>query len=100
MEFLGSLPQPPIKTKFAGLFERLLRDGEIRNEELFRRLTVPGDPPVWEWKVHLGPGYRLFGIQHPSGDWYATHGRAKPKPSQVRTEADRARRIYKERRSA
>jgi len=93
--FMASLPAKA-RLDFEKIMSRLAEFGRITNTEMFRRLQAPGQPTVWEMKSHEGRGYRLFCIQERS-DWWATHGRKKPKPKQVLDEVKRAREIFAER---
>jgi putative component of toxin-antitoxin plasmid stabilization module len=68
----------------------------ILGEERVRKLMVPssrGQPEVWEFKAHDGPGWRLYAIRW-RGDWVVTHGRKKPPDRRVAAEAAKARMLY------
>jgi len=94
-EFYDGLPLRA-RLDFKKIMSRLTEFGRIANKEMFRRLEVTGHPTVWEMKSHEGPGYRIFCIQD-GLDWWATHGRKKPKDKQVSNEVSRAREIFAER---
>jgi putative component of toxin-antitoxin plasmid stabilization module len=85
----------PLKARldFEKIMSRLTEFGRISNTEFFRRIAAPGQPTVWEMKSHDGPGYRLFCIQDRM-DWWATHGRKKPKDKQILNEVNKAREIF------
>ncbi len=93
-EFLDAL-EPRLQNRFKALIDRLLEQGKITNQELFRRLQVPGTPAVWEFKVHVGKGWRLYSIQT-GQDWLATHGGPKVPNKQVAAQAERARMIFEQ----
>jgi hypothetical protein len=96
LEFLCALGDRP-RAQLTVLLERMASDGRILGEERFRKLRVEGQPEVWEFKAHDGPGWRLYAIAA-GRDWYATHGGKKPHRQQrVRAEARRARAIFRER---
>ena len=94
-EFYDRLPLRA-RLDFDKIMSRLTEFGRITNQERFRRLEAPGQPTVWEMKSHEGPGYRIFCIQDRL-DWWATHGRKKPKDRQISNEVNRAREIFAER---
>ncbi len=90
IEFLQRL-QPRFASRYQRYLE-YLRDGvPIKSPENFRPLSPPGsDPKVFEIKVDK---YRLYVVRH-SVSWYATHGRDKPKDSQVPREVSKALEIF------
>jgi hypothetical protein len=95
LEFLDALTRRP-RAQFRVLLERMAEDGRILGEERFRKLMVPsphGQPEVWEFKAHDGPGWRLYAIPR-RGDWIVTHGRRKPADRRVAAEAAKARMLY------
>jgi hypothetical protein len=97
LEFLGSLQLQP-RQPFKALAIRLCAHGTLMNEDHFRRLVLSGGPPVYEFKVHVGPGWRLYVVQG-GPCWYVTHGRRKPSDRKVRAEADKAREYFARRRA-
>jgi putative component of toxin-antitoxin plasmid stabilization module len=94
-EFYDALP-PKARVDFKKIMSRLTEFGRITNKEMFRSLDVPGQPKVWEMKSHEGPGYRIFCIRD-GLDWWATHGRKKPKDKQIPNEVSKAREVFAER---
>jgi putative component of toxin-antitoxin plasmid stabilization module len=103
LEFLDELGPRP-RAQFRALLERMADEGKILGEERFRKLegrTPQGQPEVWEFKAHDGPGWRLYAVRF-QGNWLVTHGGRKPRDRRVAAEAARARRIcaiYEGRRS-
>ncbi|KHL19589.1 UNVERIFIED_CONTAM: hypothetical protein LK11_00825 [Mumia flava] len=93
-EFLARLDKQA-KGQFRAAFQRLVTTGTLKSPERYRRLEVPGKPPVFEIKAPAGPGWRLYVIRE--GDiWIATHGAKKPSDRKVAREADRARTMHRE----
>ena len=89
-EFIQSLDR-----RFQARYQRYLeylRDGvSIKTPENFRRLSPHGaEPIVFEIKVDK---YRLYIVRFQM-NWYATHGRAKPKDNQVPREIQKALEIF------
>lgn len=94
LEFLDKLGPRP-RAQFRALLERMAEEGRILGEERFRKLegrTLQGQPEVWEFKAHDGPGWRLYAVRS-RGNWLVTHGCRKPRDRRVATEIVRARRI-------
>lgn len=87
--FLAGLGERP-QAQFKAALERLTQVGWLRSPDVMRDLEVPGEPKIWEIKVHYGPGYRLYVVRRQT-DWIATHGGTKPKNKRVAAEAKRAR---------
>ncbi|MHA3685080.1 hypothetical protein ACXR2W_12590 [Leucobacter sp. HY1908] len=84
-----------LQLRFRVRYERYLeylRDGiPIKSPENFRRLSSAGeDPTVYEIKVDK---YRLYVVRY-QACWYVTHGRVKPKDSQVPREVRKALDIF------
>ncbi|MBP1326327.1 hypothetical protein JOF28_001559 [Leucobacter exalbidus] len=90
IDFIQGL-QIRYRARYAKYLE-YLRDGTpIKTPENFRRLSSAGDEAiVYEIKVDK---YRLYLIRYQLC-WYATHGREKPKDSQVPREIRKAQDIF------
>ncbi len=92
-QFLSDLPARA-KTQFKARFERYCQVGFLRNPDEMRRLQADSDRPhVHEIKVFDGPGYRLFGVVD-GKVFVATHGVKKPKESDLKKHAKKAREEY------
>lgn len=89
-DFIQSLDKR-FQARYKRYLERL-RDGDpIQSPEHIRRLSHDGtEPLVYELKVDK---YRLYVVRF-RGRWYATHGRAKPKDSQVAKETKKALELF------
>lgn len=81
--------------QFKAALDRLADVGFLRTTERMRKINDSGDPPVFEVKVHVGPGYRLYCIQR-NRRYYATHGGPKVSRRQLMNEVKRAREIFEE----
>lgn len=93
-EFLVAL-SAPAQAKIRSLMERLCMVGHINNIEQFRKLRLTGQPAVWEFKLDLDQGYRMYSIAGPGrSEWSATHGGSKPGARRVEAEGRRARRLF------
>ncbi|WP_022889495.1 hypothetical protein [Agromyces italicus] len=78
------------QARFKRYFERL-RDGHaMQSPQHIRRLNDGSEPVVHELKADK---YRLYLIRV-GPRWFVTHGREKPKDSQVAREAQKARVIF------
>jgi len=75
--------------------DRLAETGHQKTPENFRKVSVDGQPVVYEVK-HTGHNLRLFVIKG-HHRYYATHGATKPKKNQLPREVQRARDLYEER---
>lgn len=75
--------------------DRLAETGNQKTPENFRKVSVDGQPVVYEVK-HTGQNLRLFVIKG-HHVYYATHGTLKPKKNQLPREVQRARDLYEER---
>ena len=65
LDFLEALDPRP-RAQFRALLERLAEEGRILGEDRFRKQAAPGpqgQPEVWEFKAHDGPGWRLYAIR-------------------------------------
>lgn len=96
-EFLAPL-DVKVKARFAAMLKKLDAGERLKNPEHFRQIrgvedTTGHGAAVFELKVSLGPGYRLYVVRY-VGKWYVTHGRKKPKDRQVIAEARRALAIF------
>lgn len=89
IEFLQQL-QSRFRARYQRYLEYLREGIPIKSPENFRRLSPGGDPTVFEIKVDK---YRLYVVRN-NVSWYATHGRIKPKDSQVPREIDKALAIF------
>lgn len=79
------------QARFRRYFERLAAGLPVQSPPHIRRLSPSGtDPVVYELKTDK---YRLYVIRSKQR-WYVTHGREKPKNSQVPAEVDKALAIY------
>lgn len=65
------------RAKFEAVIRMLAEKGRVTNDQKFRLLTHRDRPPVWEIKVHEGPGHRFYCIQE-GNCWLITHGGPKP----------------------
>jgi putative component of toxin-antitoxin plasmid stabilization module len=90
------------RVAFEALFRRIGDHGMIRNDEKFRpnigsvtcaQLRPVEKFPVAEFKIGIGPGYRVFAVLE-GRTFVLSHGCRKPKPKQLPNEVDRAGRIY------
>jgi hypothetical protein len=90
------------RNRFLVLFRQMGDHGKITNDQRFRpalaekHCTERGSIArfnVGEFKVGLGPGYRIFAVAEGRA-WVLTHGETKPKPKQLKTEIERAGRYY------
>jgi hypothetical protein len=93
--FLAALPERAY-AQFRVRFERYCTVGFLRSPDHWRKLQVDKkQPDVWEMKVHVGPGYRLFGIVE-GNTFVATHGSEKPKKNGLGRHVKRAREDYQQ----
>jgi putative component of toxin-antitoxin plasmid stabilization module len=90
------------KDRFDGIFDRLCEHGIFRNDEKFHpdvgeiKCLHRGTSKAFtvsEFKVHTGPGYRIFAVRE-RDTYVLSHGCNKPKKKQFKFEIDRAGRIY------
>lgn len=95
-DFLGGLKAKEAAS-FKALFKQLGDQGTIPNSE--RVLKIQTSDDVWEFKVHIGSGWRMWGKYGPQG-MFVTHGAKKPKPNKLTQQTRLAETIYNERRSA
>jgi putative component of toxin-antitoxin plasmid stabilization module len=79
---------------FKALFKQLGDMGTITNKE--RLLQIQTSDHVWEFKVHTGKGWRMWGKYGTRG-MYVTHGARKPKDNKLKRETDLAQIIYEDR---
>lgn len=90
IDFIQAL-QSRYRARFQRYLEYLRDEIPIKSPENFRRLSPTGDEPiVYEIKVDK---YRLYVVRYQLC-WYATHGREKPKDSQVTREIRKALDIF------
>lgn len=90
IKFLHGL-QPRFLARYQRYLEYLRDSIPIKTPENFRRLSPPdSDPTVFEIKVDK---YRLYVVRN-NVSWFATHGREKPKDSQVSRETTKALNIF------
>lgn len=75
--------------------DRLAETGDQKTPENFRKVSLDGQPVVYEVK-HTGHNLRLFVIKG-HHMYYATHGTIKPKKKTLPREVQRARDLYEER---
>lgn len=81
------------RARFQALMNMKAKTGVLRVPDNYRQLQDKGTPKVCEFKVHLGPGYRLYAV--PVGKHiYVTHGGKKPKDRLVGAEIEKARRAF------
>ena len=92
-QFINSL-RKQARIEFQNRLHRFAKIGKLKTPEAFRKLKGNGQPPVYEIKIHDGPGYRFYLIQHGDKYWHVTHGCKKPKDNKVSAEIEKARRIY------
>ncbi|MFL0158588.1 hypothetical protein [Mycobacteroides chelonae] len=92
-QFLSALPDRA-KAQFKARFERYCQVGHLRSPDEWRRLQADDERPlVYELKISHGPGYRLFGIVE-GRVFVATHGVKKPKESDLKRHAKKAREVF------
>lgn len=92
-KFLGCLRRQA-REELHNKLRTLASTGKLRTPESFRCLRDKKHPPVYEIKVHDGPGHRLYLIHTEGNYWRVTHGCKKPKDSKVSVEIAKARRIF------
>jgi putative component of toxin-antitoxin plasmid stabilization module len=91
------------KERFDGLFIQMCEHGALKNDQKFHPSVgeikcvqsngVVKEFVVSEFKVHRGPGYRIFAVLE-KDTYVLTHGCKKPSKNQFATEKNRAQRFY------
>lgn len=90
-EFLHDL-NAQSRAAFYVIFEHLADVGRIHNTERFRQLR--GSAQIWEFKVHHGPGWRMWGTFHDAG-MVVTHGARKPHGRRLEQQVNRAEELLR-----